>query len=303
MKKILKFIVFVAFVVTCYIYRSDISNYILENIVIDKKIVIAQANTYYKNNNYSYVQITDDFEPENKQELLNIFYTMLNNGWTNFEFYCDVNYDDCYNDITNITKETDDLSTINNMVNPFNSYEYLSFEMSNLGKVSITIDKLYKDDDVTYVNQEINRIMNEILADGMSDKEKIRSFHDYIVNLIDYDESDNAIKQNGSNKANNALLNKVAVCSGYSDLMAIFLDKLELENYKIINSEHVWNLVKVDDEWLHIDLTWDDPTTSNGRSILIHDFFLIDTEKLESISTKIKNNQHVFDKTVYIEAN
>lgn len=58
----------------------------------------------------------------------------------------------------------------------------------------------------------------------------------------------------------------------------------------------------MDEKWQHIDLTWDDPTTSNGKPILIHDFFLIDTSELERISNKLKNNQHVFDKNIYIEA-
>ena len=58
----------------------------------------------------------------------------------------------------------------------------------------------------------------------------------------------------------------------------------------------------LDEKWQHIDLTWDDPTTSNGKPILIHDFFLIDTSELERISNKLKNNQHVFDKNIYIEA-
>ena len=58
----------------------------------------------------------------------------------------------------------------------------------------------------------------------------------------------------------------------------------------------------LDDKWLHMDLTWDDPTTANGRSVLIHDFFLITTEELENISIKLKNNQHNFNKEIYIEA-
>lgn len=66
------------------------------------------------------------------------------------------------------------------------------------------------------------------------------------------------------------------------------MDRLGIKNYKIINDEHVWNLLYLDEKWQHIDLTWDDPTTSNGKPILIHDFFLIDTSELERISNKLK---------------
>lgn len=300
-KKIIEVIILLGTLVTCIIFREDISNYIFENFVVNKKIVIAEANTYYKNHEYSYVKETDEFEAKNKQDLLNIFYTILNKGWTSFDFYCDKEYTECYNDITYITKQSDDLSSINNMVNPYNSYKFLSFEISNFGKVSVKLEKLYTEEEIKFVEEEIDKIMKEIITDEMTTKEKIKTFHDYIINNIQYDKS-LEIEQNGSNKAYGALSNKKAVCSGYSDLMAIFLDKIGIKNYKIINKEHVWNLVLLEDEWLHIDLTWDDPTTSDGKPILIHDFFLIKTDELEKISKKIKNEQHEFNKDIYIEA-
>lgn len=302
LKRIFKFLIFVLIISSCIIFREDISNYILENFVINKKIVVTEANTYYKSYDYGYVKLTTDFEAKSKQDLLNIFYTILDSGWTSFTFYCNKDYESCYDDITYMTRESDVLSSLNNMVNPYNSYKFLSFEISNFGKVSVNIDKLYNEEEINYVDNEIEKIMSEIINDTMTTKEKIKAFHDYIINKINYDTSLN-MEKNGSNKAYGALVNKKAVCSGYSDLMAIFLDKLGIKNYKIINEEHVWNFALVDNEWLHIDLTWDDPTTSSGKDVLIHDFFLIDTEKLESISKKLKNEQHEFDKNIYIEAN
>ena len=301
MKRLIKFIVFVGLIITAYIYRDNISHYILENFVINKEVIVSEANIYYKKADYSYVQLTDNFKPESRQDLLNIFYTMLNSGWESFYFYCENSYESCYDDINSIAKETNDLSIINNMVNPYNSYKYLSFEMSSLGKITINIDKLYNESEINYVNEQIDLIMKEIIKENMTTKEKIRAFHDYVINNTNYDES-NTIAENMSNKAYGALLNKKAVCSGYSDLMGIFLDKINVRNYKISNDEHVWNLVNLDGTWYHIDLTWDDPTTSNGKPVLLHDFFLIKTNELEKIGEKLKNNQHNFDKTIYIEA-
>lgn len=301
MKKFIKFIILIAIIVTAFIYRENISTYILENFVINKEIVVSEANIYYKNSNYSYVQITNDFKPQNRQDLLNIFYTMLNSGWDTFYFYCEASYQSCYDDVNNIAKETKDLSAINNMVDPYNSYETLSFEMSSLGKITINVNKLYNEQEIKYINEQMDLIMNDIIKENMTTKEKIKVFHDYIINNTKYDESD-LIIENMSNKAYGALLNKKAVCSGYSDLMSIFLDKINIQNYKISNDEHVWNLVNIDGVWYHLDLTWDDPSTSNGKQVLLHDFFLISTDELEKISLKIKNNQHSFDKTIYIEA-
>ena len=145
----------------------------------------------------------------------------------------------------------------------------------------------------------VNEILNTTITADMTDYYKELAIHDYIITHCSYGFLTGEDEMN-SYKAYGALVNKKAVCSGYSDLMAIFLDRLGIKNYKIINDEHVWNLLYLDEKWQHIDLTWDDPTTFNGKPILIHDFSLIDTSELERISNKLKNNQHVFDKNIYI---
>ncbi|MCM1370571.1 MAG: hypothetical protein NC181_01595 [Clostridium sp.] len=303
-KNVIKFLVFICLIGVIYFYHNDISNYIFENFVINKNVKIKSPNNYYKNYDYAYVQLTDNFSPKNKQDLINIFYTILNNGWSSFSFYCDSKYEECYNDLKYLIYEEDTLSYINDMVNPYNSYENIFFEPSNFGKFTISVAKLYNDNEINYINNEIDKITNSIITDDMTTEEKIKVFHDYIINLVQYDkEYDVNDKNSVSNKANGALLNKKAVCSGYSDLMAIFLDRLGINNYKIISKEHVWNLVYINGKWLHLDLTWDDPTTSNGKPILIYDFFLITTEELENISKTLKDNQHVYNKNVYLEAN
>ena len=82
---------------------------------------------------------------------------------------------------------------------------------------------------------------------------------------------------------------------GYSDAMAFFLDKLGIENIKITNDEHVWNAVRINNTWYHIDLTWDDPIYKNGGNLTIHDYFMISTKEL-----KDKNDgSHDFDEKIY----
>ena len=62
---------------------------------------------------------------------------------------------------------------------------------------------------------------------------------------------------------------------------------------------HTWNSVYVDDEWLHLDLTWDDPVTTTGEDRLEYNFFLITDKELENRNT----GQHNYDRTIYIELN
>ena len=86
------------------------------------------------------------------------------------------------------------------------------------------------------------------------------------------------------------------ICSGYSDAMAIFLNKLNIINYKISNDEHIWNLVYVDGKWYHLDLTWDDPISDTNISR--DNYFLITTSNLEYLN----DGTHNFNKNIYTEA-
>ena len=79
--------------------------------------------------------------------------------------------------------------------------------------------------------------------------------------------------------------------------MAIFLDEVGIINYKVSSDHHVWNAVKIDDNWYHLDLTWDDPVTQDGTNLIESDFFLIDTLKLREIEVV----EHTFDENVYSE--
>ena len=87
------------------------------------------------------------------------------------------------------------------------------------------------------------------------------------------------------------------MCGGYADAMELFLEKLGVESFKVSSEEHVWNAVHLNDTWLHLDLTWDDPITTSGENYLTKDYFLITTEQLEKITVR----EHNYDKNVYKE--
>ena len=63
--------------------------------------------------------------------------------------------------------------------------------------------------------------------------------------------------------------------------------------------------VKLNDEWYHLDLTWDDPITNTGTDMLLYDYFLIDTNQLLELMNKEeeedKRQQHNFDLNIYEE--
>ena len=133
----------------------------------------------------------------------------------------------------------------------------------------------------------------------MSVREKIKVIHDYIINSTDYDElkTDNIEDTTYfSQNAYGVLIEHYGICSGYSDAMAIFLNKLNVINYKISNEEHIWNLAFVDGKWLHLDLTWDDPIAQNN--VNRDNYFLITTNELKALD----DDSHSFNKHIFQEA-
>ena len=91
--------------------------------------------------------------------------------------------------------------------------------------------------------------------------------------------------------------------------MAIFLTNMGYDNFKIATTNenikepagHVWNAVKINNEWLHLDLTWDDPVSSDGKDYLYHKYFLINTEELILADSNITSKEHEFNRAIYSE--
>ena len=264
------------------------------------KIVLDTPNTYYKNVNYSYVKQSEDFIPYSKQDLINIYYSVLDRGYNDFTFYCPREYVNCITDIEKISNsENDTLSMLNYFVSPFNSEKKITTSYNTTGEVNITVDKLYSEEDIKAVNNKIDEILKSIINDNMSLEDKILAVHDYIINNTRYDT--NALNNNSKYKSYisyGTLLEGYSTCNGYADAMALFLDRFDVPNIRVASSTHVWNAVYLNNKWLHLDLTWDDPITEgSNRDTLLHKFYLIDTPTLEGFNIA----EHEYDKTIFLE--
>ena len=254
-------------------------------------------NVYSKNINNNFVSITSDFTPESKQDLLNIYYTVFSSGMDNFIFYCPNEYTACIDDVQSITSDNMALSHINNFIHSFNSFLSVKTTYTTTGRITLKINKAYTEEKIDEVNKAIDEIYNTLVSKDKTDTENIRSVHDYIIENVIYDDDYVAgISNYEANNAYGSLIQGHAVCSGYTDLMEIFLDRMDIPNHKVSNDKHVWNLVKIDNKWLHLDLTWDDGYEGyDGYNISKYDYFLIDTNKLHELDIK----EHTFDENVY----
>ncbi len=281
----------------------------------EPKLVIKKYNEFTKNGNYLFVQKTDNFTPYSYQDLLNIFYSVIDNGWNEFTFYCPKEYTKCLADVSKISGDELILTHLNNYSHPFNSFTNVKTSISDSGEITFKVFYLYDQKEINDINTKVNGIINSIIKDNMDDTQKIKTIHDYIIDNAKYDVERN-LTGNSNYKSYNAygpLFQGFATCNGYTDLMAIFLTKMGFDNYKIATTPeeisysatgHIWNAVNVDGKWLHLDLTWDDPVSNDGKDYLFHTYFLKTTEEIKDADqgdTVIE--EHNFNSLYYLEFN
>ena len=103
------------------------------------------------------------------------------------------------------------------------------------------------------------------VTDGMSDYEIAKALHDYLALNNEYD-----MRYYSGNvpaisyTAYGALVNRTSVCAGYALAYERLMDQVgipcEYVTGMTTNGYHAWNIVQIDGEWYHVDVTWDDPT-------------------------------------------
>lgn len=127
-------------------------------------------------------------------------------------------------------------------------YSYLSGE-----QCKASIDEL---------NSAIENIVTSIPS-GLNEYHLEKYIHNTVL--------DNCVYASGVNSAEDgweeftvygALVKGSAVCEGYAHAMCLLLNKVGIECYYINgygeSEPHMWNSVKVDGNWYHLDATWND---------------------------------------------
>lgn len=255
-------------------------------------------NDYTRDIDFTYVKRTTDYNPKNYQDILNIYYSVLNSGLEEFTFQCDISYKNCLDDVDALANSQEKLSDINNYVHPFNSFTHIETTYNSLGSVTISTVKAYTQEEIALLNTAIDDIYPKIINENATVEENIKSVHDYVINNTKYDISrKNGESEYHSDTAYGALYEGYAVCGGYSDTMSLFLNRMNIPNFKASSDMHIWNVVNVNGQWLNLDLTWDDPISIDGLDYLEYDFFLIDSQRM----LKLEKKEHNFNADTYPE--
>lgn len=107
-----------------------------------------------------------------------------------------------------------------------------------------------------------------------------KHLHDILIRNIKYEKQNNY----EVHTIIGSLLKRKCVCDGFSKLYKLILDELGIENYLIYgkgfvhtlsdSEEHAWNLVKIDNDFYHVDVTYD--ATLSMHDYIRYDYFLID---------------------------
>ena len=270
----------------------------------DSDYVVKNKNEYYRDYDFVYVKNVNSLVARKKRDIRDILYTGINTGATSFDFKCSTDYKNCLKDLEEIANDNTQLSNINNFVHPYNSFKKIHTTYTNLGIVTVDIVPMYSKEQIEAINNKINSLY-PALTNGYnknninSVKNTITTIHNYIINTTKYDSdrADKKIIKYQSDIAYGPLFEGYALCGGYTDLLELFLEKMEIKSYKISSDKHVWNAVKIDNEWYNVDLTWDDPVTNTGEDMLLTDYLLIDSNTMLHKDT----SQHIFDQEVYYE--
>ncbi len=157
------------------------------------------------------------------------------------------------------------------------------------------------DGEILSRSAEMEERAREILArcaEGETLWDRLLILHDILADECDYDtetaallladsrNADDAVMQSSS--AYGCLCSRKAVCSGYAAAFQLLASRLGAECRRVQGTElsagapHEWNIVRFGEDYVHVDVTWDDPIftggSEGGRS---YDYFCITTAEIE----------------------
>lgn len=122
----------------------------------------------------------------------------------------------------------------------------------------------------------VDKLLDEIITDGMSDYEKVKAIYDYMTANIVYDyENLNDSSYRLKFTAYAAMINKTSVCQGYANLFYRLALECGIDSRIITgianDGGHAWNIVKLGSKYYLVDATWDSAYVQAG---LDYEYFL-----------------------------
>ncbi len=148
---------------------------------------------------------------------------------------------------------------------------------------------------------EAARVYSLYIDNCANDYEKVKSAHDYIVKNCTYNkeavDKDSLVDDDFS--VYGTLVKGVAVCEGYAKSFKMLMDIADIECIIVTGKAgvgdvlHAWNMVKLNDCWYHVDVTYDDPYPETKEIVYLY----------FNISDDIISKDHSWNRSTTPQAN
>ena len=135
-------------------------------------------------------------------------------------------------------------------------------------------------------SEKAKQAVAQVIKPDMSETDKARAIHDYIVKNTKYD-YDNFLRgtiPQDSYTAYGVLIKGVGVCQGYAAAFNLMAKIAGIKSIGVSGEAdgggHAWNMVKLDGKIGYIDVTWDDPVPDQGDRVR-YNYFNISEEQIK----------------------
>lgn len=144
-------------------------------------------------------------------------------------------------------------------------------------------------EEMSNMNRAAEAAANEIMSgvtDDMTIYDKLKYFHDYLIMHCTSDSEDIY-----ANTIYGALVRGKALCEGYAKSFSYLCNKAGIENIIVTgetDTAHMWNMVKIDGNWYHVDVTWDKPDGMIAEmypDMVMYQYFLVTDSVIENNHT------------------
>ena len=150
----------------------------------------------------------------------------------------------------------------------------------------ITLNYYYSEEQSKLLKAEVEKVYTPIINEAntfKTDEEKVKFVYDKLIEMGTYTNDEN-VDSGGYQSFISIFKSGKTVCTGFSYSFKFLMDNLGIESITISNLQesiedsHVWNMVKLNNTWYNLDLTYDDKTNSQ-KGYTDYEYYLKDNEE------------------------
>ncbi len=169
--------------------------------------------------------------------------------------------------------------------------QYSTYTLSGFNGDIGYIKLNYTESTLEDVNSKIEIIKQKIQeyitgTENLSDYEKELYIHDKLAQSVTYSDLEDLPR--AYHTAEGPFLENIGVCDGFTKTLQILYDQLGIDSIIVLgvldDNPHAWNLVNIEDDWYHVDLT-SSRSIVEETGIITHAYFNLSDERMKKIAT------------------